>query len=376
MTTKRDYYEVLEVGRDASPEDVKKAFRRLALDHHPDRNKDAGAAGRFKEINEAYQVLSDPQRRSAYDQFGHRGVNGEAARGFDGHEGFGGFGDIFDAFFGGSSGRGSGRGRDLEYQVAVAFTEAAFGVEKKAELDRMELCDRCSGSRAEPGSDLPTCSTCAGQGQVRRVARTVFGQFQQVATCSTCGGIGKVVKSPCTQCRGRGVQQRRRRISINVPAGIEDGARIKMRGQGEPGAPGGPAGDLYVLIRVEPHDVFQRDGNDVHIEAELNIAQAALGAEITVPTLDGDERVRFKPGVQSGEVVHLRGKGIPQIGGGRRGDQVITLRVSTPTGLSARQKELLEEFARSMPGGDKSDRARSGLIGRVKDALGGDGDSQ
>ena len=370
MALKRDYYEVLELPRDASAEDVKKAFRRLALQYHPDRNKGPGAADRFKEINEAYQVLSDPERHSAYDRFGHAGVNGEAGRGFEGSEGFGGFGDIFEAFFGGSAGRGPRRGRDLEYEVPVSFEDAAFGAEKKVELERIEACDRCGGARAEPGSERAACGTCGGQGQVRRISRTVFGQFQQIATCASCGGTGKVIKVPCSQCRGRGVQQRKRRISVEVPAGIEDGSRVRMRGQGEPGDPGAPPGDMYVTVRVQPHPVFERNGTEIHIIADVNIAEAALGGVIEVPTLDGAEKVKVRPGIQSGEEVRLRGKGIPQLGGGRRGDQVVTVRVNTPTELTPQQRKLIEELSNLFD--EQSANGRSGIFGRIKDAFSGE----
>jgi molecular chaperone DnaJ len=368
MAEKRDYYDVLELPKDASTEDVKKAFRRLALQFHPDRNKDEDASGRFREVSEAYQVLSDPERRAAYDRFGHSVTNGDAGRGFDGYETFGGFGDIFEAFFGGSSARGPRQGRDLEHQVSLKFTEAAFGVARTFEVDRSELCDRCGGSRAEPGTEQPQCSTCGGQGKVRRVSRSIFGQFQQIATCSACGGAGKLIKVLCTQCKGRGAQQRRRRLSVDVPAGIEDGARILLRGQGEPGEPGGRSGDLYVAVSVEPHPVFERDGNDVRIMADLNMAQAALGSEIEVPTLEGTEKLKFRAGVQSGEEMRLRGKGIPQLGGGRRGDLIVTLRVNTPTSLTSQQRKLLEELSASFDGSN----GRNGIFGKLKDALAGD----
>ncbi len=376
MADKRDYYEVLELRRDASTEDVKKAFRRLALQYHPDRNREPEASDRFKEVNEAYQVLGDPERRGNYDRFGHAAVNGEAGRGFEGFEGFGGFGDIFDAFFGGSTGREQRRGRDLEVAVEVSFEESSFGVEKQIETDRSETCERCQGNRAEPGTAITTCPTCAGHGQVRRLQRTVFGQFQQIATCSSCGGAGKLIKSLCTGCKGRGVQQRRRKIAVGVPGGIEDGARIRLRGQGETGGPGTPAGDLYVHVRVRPHDLFRRDGNDVHMVADVNIAEAALGADLEVPTLDGPAKVRVKPSTQSGEQIRLHGKGIQQLGGGRRGDHVVTVRVVTPSGLNSEQRQLLEEFSASLSGNgavnERSGAKGGRFFGRTKDAAGGD----
>ncbi len=376
MVSKRDYYEVLELGRDASTEDVKKAFRRLALQYHPDRNREPGAADRFKEVSEAYQILSDPERRGSYDRFGHAAVNGEAGRGFDGHEGFGGFGDIFDSFFGGTQGREERRGRDLEVAVEISFEESAFGVEKQIEIERTEACERCQGTRSEPGTAVTTCTTCAGHGQVRRLQRTVFGQFQQIATCSSCSGAGKLIKTLCSTCRGRGVQQRRRKIAVDVPGGIDDGARIRLRGQGESGGPGVATGDLYVHMRVRPHELFRRDGNDVHMLADVNIAEAALGAELEVPTLDGSAKIKVKPSTQSGEQVRLHGKGIQQLGGGRRGDHIVTVRVVTPSGLNPEQRRMLEELSASLEGnGTVNGRtgARGGrFFGRVKDQAEGE----
>jgi molecular chaperone DnaJ len=363
MPEKRDYYESLELARDASPEDVKKAFRKFALQYHPDRNKEPGASDKFKEVSEAYQVLSDPERRTAYDRFGHAATNGEAGRGFDGFEGFGGLGDIFDAFFGGSS-RGPRRGRDLEYELEIAFLESATGVQKTMNIERMEVCDRCDGLRAEPGTQQTACVTCGGAGQVRRVQRTVFGQFQQVATCSSCGGLGRTIKTPCTQCRARGAVQRRRQISVDIPAGIEQGSRIKMRGQGEPGGPDAPPGDLYVHINVAEHPQFHRDGDDLCITADVNIAEAALGAEIGVPALEGHETLKVRPGVQSGEEMRIRGKGFPSLQGGRRGDQVVTVRVVTPGDLSSEQKQLLEALLGTFDNG-KAPKGRPDVKSRL-----------
>ncbi|MBT5318381.1 MAG: DnaJ domain-containing protein, partial [Chloroflexi bacterium] len=261
MTTKTDFYETLGVARNATAEDIKKAYRKLAFQFHPDRNKDAGATERFKEISEAYQVLSDPERRASYDQFGHAGANGAAGRGFEGFEGFGGLGDIFESFFGGGqSSQGPARGRDLEYRTTITFMEAVFGAEKEFDINRIEPCERCSGSRAEPGTDATQCATCKGSGQVRRVQRSIFGQFAQMSTCSTCQGEGSTVSSPCTQCKGAGRERRQRRISVNVPAGVDAGSRIRIRSEGEPGDTGATAGDLYIHIDVEQHEIFERDG--------------------------------------------------------------------------------------------------------------------
>lgn len=372
MTTKRDYYEILKVPRNASPEDIKKAFRNLALKYHPDRNKDSDAAARFKEINEAYQILSDADQRNVYDRFGHAGIsNGAAGKGFEGFANFGGLGDIFDSFFGGSSHQGPRPGNDLEYQTSVPFRVAAFGGEKEVQLDRMELCGLCNGSRAEPGTDQETCQTCDGTGQVQRVQRMVFGQFQQVATCSTCNGVGKIVKVKCTQCRGRGTERKRRKISINIPAGIESGSRIRMRGHGEPGALGGQPGDLYLHVNVDTDPVFERHGDDVMNEIEIDISQAALGVKLEVPTLEGTRELTIPAGTQSGQVFRLRKMGIAELGGsGRRGDQLIMIRVLVPKGLSERQKEILLEFAESTGTTNVGLEEDEGtLFGRIKDAF-------
>ena len=370
MNAKRDYYEVLELQRDATPEDIKKAFRRLALRYHPDRNKKEDAGERFKEINEAYQVLSDPQRKAAYDRFGHAGVQGDSGRGFQGFEGFGGLGDIFDAFFGGQTRRGPRRGRDLEYRTTVSFEEAAFGIEKELKLDRLEVCDRCRGNRAEPGTDLEQCSACRGSGQVRRVERTVFGQFARTATCSTCGGEGHLVRKPCAKCGGSGAMRQERKLAVEIPAGIEDGSRLRLRNEGEPGELGGPLGDLYVYVGVRPHELFRRQGNDILLDLELNIAEAALGTSIEVPTLDGARPVKVPAGTQTGQTFKIKGSGIPFLrSGGRRGDELVTVRVVTPTKVSDRQRALLEELAGTLnPDGASAaarDDGKGGLFGRI-----------
>jgi len=370
MNAKRDYYEVLELPRSATPEDIKKAFRKLALQYHPDRNRNEDAGERFKEINEAYQVLSDSQRRAAYDRFGHAGVQGDAGRGFQGFEGFGGLGDIFDAFFGGQTRRGPRQGRDLEYRTTVSFAKAAFGTEKELKLNRLEVCDRCRGSRAEPGTDPEPCPTCRGSGQVRRVQRTVFGQFAQTTTCSTCGGEGHVVRTPCARCGGTGALRQERRLAVEIPAGIEDGSRIRLRNEGEPGELGGPMGDLYVYVSVRPHELFRRQGNDVLLDVELNIAEAALGTSLDVPTLDGTRPLKIPSGTQTGQTFKIKGSGIPFLRSGRRrGDELVTVRVATPTKISDRQRVLLEELADTLGLDGASAAARGdgkgGLFGRI-----------
>ena len=298
-TSKRDYYDVLGISRGASEEDVRKAFRRLALEYHPDRNKKEGAEERFKEINEAYQVLSDAKRRAAYDRFGHEGVSGNGGRGFEGFDNFGGFGDIFDAFFGSGFGTRSGarrvrRGADLRCVIGIEFEEAAFGAEKEFEVRRMERCERCGGDRSEPGKRPSTCANCKGAGQVRRAHQSVFGQFVQMATCGTCRGEGSVIAHPCSGCAGSGRQRRDRKLAVSIPAGIEDGTQIRLTGEGEPGTNGAPPGDLYVSVNVDEHPLFERDGYDLYLSLPLNVAQATLGAVVKIPTLGARRSWTFR----------------------------------------------------------------------------------
>ncbi len=375
MTTKTDFYETLGVARNATPEDIKKAYRKLAFQFHPDRNKDAGATERFKEISEAYQVLSDPNRRASYDQFGHAGANGAAGRGFDGFEGFGGLGDIFESFFGGGQRpQGPARGRDLEYRTAITFMEAVFGAEKEFDINRIEPCGRCSGSRAEPGTSATQCATCNGAGQVRRIQRSIFGQFAQMSTCSTCQGEGSTVSTPCTQCRGAGRERKRRKISVNVPAGVDSGSRIRLRSEGEPGDPGAPAGDLYIHVEVESHDIFERDGDDILMKLDVNVARAALGATTRVPTVDGLKELKIPAGTQSGQAFRMRDMGVPRLGSsGRRGDQIVIVNVAIPKKLDDRQRELLEELAATMGDDISPDGDEDGWLGKVKDFISGDG---
>ena len=293
---KRDYYEVLGVRRNSSEEAIKKSFRKLALEYHPDRNKKDGAEERFKEINEAYQVLSDAKLRNNYDRFGHAGVrtNG-GARGFEGFENFGGFGDIFDAFFGGGFGSRARtttatRGADLKHSVTIEFEEAVFGAEMAFEIQRTEACSQCRGTKSEPGSSPATCTSCAGTGQVRRAHQSIFGQFVQVATCATCRGEGKVITQPCSKCRGIGRERQKRKLAVAIPAGIESGTQIRLTDEGESSPNGGPTGDLYVSVRVKEHPVFKREGYDILYTMPINVAQAALGATVNVPTLEEDRR--------------------------------------------------------------------------------------
>ena len=374
MTTKkRDYYEVLGLARDSSEEGVRKAFRKLALEYHPDRNKSVGAAEKFKEINEAYQVLTDPKKRADYDRFGHEGL-AQNGRGFDGFDNFGGFGDIFDAFFGGSSTRGRSsarRGADLQYRMPIAFEEAVFGVEREFELTRTEVCGHCKGVKSEPGSAPTMCSNCGGTGQVRRNHQSIFGQFVQVATCGTCRGEGRLVTRPCSRCRGTGREQRNRKLAITVPAGIEGGTQIRLAGEGEPGFRGGPPGDLYVSVRVKAHPLFEREGDDIVHRRTVNVAQAALGVTITVPTVDGEEEIEIPQGAQTGDVIRLKGKGVPHLGNRRqRGDHLVTLLVSTPRVLTEEQRRLLQELSKTLGDDAGTPRDDKSWFDKIKDSLG------
>jgi molecular chaperone DnaJ len=366
--TRQDYYDVLGVPRGATPEEIKKAFRKLAMEYHPDRNKAKGAEERFKAVNEAYEVLSDPERREMYDRFGHAGAQAGAGRGFEGF-GFGGFGDIFDAFFGGTQSRRRGpqRGADLRQQITLTFEEAAFGTEKEIEVTSMEVCATCKGSRAEPGTEPERCSNCNGTGEIRRVQQSVFGQFVNVATCGRCRGEGHVVSSPCKKCRGAGREKKSRRLQVKFPAGIDHGSQMRLSGEGEMGDQGGGRGNLYVVVAVQEHELFQRDGDDLHYELELNFAQAALGDDIEIPTLEETKTLHIPAGTQSGEAFILRGQGVPHLRSSGRGDLLVHAQVVTPKRLSQRQKELLEELAQSMgvPADDEK-----GILGKIKDALG------
>ncbi len=369
-TTKRDYYQVLGVSRDATPEEVNKAFRRLAMKYHPDRNKSDDAHDRFKAINEAYEVLSDPERRVMYDRFGHaRAESPFGARGFEGF-GVGGFGDIFDAFFGGTTAtrRGPRRGADLRQQVTLIFEEAAFGCEKTIDVSGVEICSRCNGLRAEPGTELDRCNNCGGSGEVRRVQQSIFGQFVNVSTCDRCGGDGRIVTHPCRSCRGNGHEKRARRLQVKFPAGIDDGAQMRLAGEGDVGLYGGPRGNLYLQVSVKPHKLFQRDGDDLIHYLELNIAQAALGDEVQVPTLDGAEPLRIPAGTQSGQVFVLRKRGEPHLRTTGRGDRLVRTQVVTPKDLTLEQKQLLAQLAESM--GTPLSPDDKGLLDRIKDALG------
>ncbi len=363
--TKRDYYEVLGVGKTASPDEIKKAFRRLAVEHHPDRG---GNEERFKEINEAYEVLKDSSKRQRYDQFGHAGVGSSAASeggpsfgGFD----FGGFrtqpgqefhfdfgdlglGDILGSFFGGAgSGRGrQNRGRDMETDVEISFEEAVFSTEVEFGLNMEDICEHCKGTTVEPGYQLKTCETCKGSGQVTNIMRTIFGNIRQAAPCPTCKGKGKIPEKACTVCRGKGTRRKHQSIKLKIPAGIDDGATIRLREHGEAIAEG-PKGDLYVNVRVKPHKKFTREGDLILSSEHISMIDAALGTEIDVETVDGNVRMKVPAGTQSGSDFKLSGHGVPHIRGSGRGAHIVTILVDTPTKLSAKQKQLLEDLKNS-----------------------------
>jgi molecular chaperone DnaJ len=370
---KQDYYDTLGVRRGASADDLKKAFRRLAMEYHPDRNKEAGAEARFKEINEAYEVLSDPEKRAMYDRFGHAATQaGGDARGFDGF-GFGGLGDIFDAFFGGTQSRtqrGPSRGADVRRTFTLSFEEAVFGVEREIEVQTAEICSACNGLRAEPGTQPEKCTQCNGSGEMRRVQQSIFGQFVNVAPCNRCGGEGRVVANPCKTCRGSGREKRKRKLSVKIPAGVDHGSQMRLSGEGEIGGQGGPRGNLYLQLNVKPHDVFQRDDDDLIVDLELNFAQVGLGDEVPVPTIDGEPHtLRIPAGTQTGETFIVKGKGVPHLRGGGRGDMIVRTNVVTPRNLTKEQKDMLRELAQSMGTTVKPQEDR-GFMGKIKDALG------
>ena len=366
MNGKRDYYEVLGVNRGAGEEEVKKAYRKLALKYHPDRNPgDKQAEEKFKELSEAYQVLTEPEKRAQYDQYGHAafGDGGPFRGGFDFTSGFEDiFGDIFGEVFGAGTSRrrGRARGDDLRYNLDIAFEEASFGTEKKIKIPRLSACETCRGSRCKPGSSPQTCPACRGRGQVSFQQ----GFFSVARTCNQCRGQGTIVADPCTSCAGTGRVRKLHTLSVKIPPGVDTGSRLKLRGEGEGGLSGGPAGDLYVVIQVRPHPLFVREVLDIICEVPVSFVQAALGAEIDVPTLEGKVKMKIPTGTQSGKVFRLKGKGVRDIQGYHRGDELVRLAVETPTRLSARQKELLKEFAAL--GGEEAHPLSKGFFDKVK----------
>jgi molecular chaperone DnaJ len=368
---KRDYYEVLGVPRDAGETDVKKAFRRLARELHPDVNPSPEAADSFREAAEAYEVLSDPETRARYDRFGHAGVDGSALH-TDQFMDFGSLSDLLGAFFGddifgGGMRNRPQRGGDVAAAVELEFAEAAFGATREIGVDIVAECERCGGTGAEPGTEPERCETCNGHGRVQRVSQTALGQFVQTTTCPTCRGAGVIIESPCSQCSGRGRRPEHRTVEVQIPPGIMDGQRLQLRGRGHQGERGAPAGDLYVGVRVKPDPRFERDGNDTVTILDVPFTSAALGTTVTVETLDGPEEVELKPGVQPGEVVLLRGRGVPVLNGRGRGDHRLHVNVLVPRRLTDEQRRLLAEFEASA--GDDTYRADESFMGRIRSAF-------
>jgi molecular chaperone DnaJ len=371
VATRRDYYEVLGVSRNATEDQIRSAYRQQALKYHPDRNKEAGAAERFKEVTEAYEVLRDSEKRTMYDRFGH--VSTETPFGATGFGGFG-FEDIFETFFGaGTTTRQrrtrAQRGADLRYDLTLSFEEAVFGCEKELEVARHDTCESCRGSGREAGTEPEICPRCKGTGELRRNAQTVFGQFVNVSLCDRCQGEGRIITTPCATCQGAGRVRVNKHLRVAVPAGIDDTSQIRLAGEGEPGAQGGTPGNLYINIHVEAHRYFRRQGNDLLLDVPINYAQAALGAEIEIPTLDEPTHIQIPSGTQSGRVVRVRGKGVPYLRAGGRGDLQVRLHVTTPTDLTDEQRGLLERLAQTF-GTDIKPRENKGFFEKVKDAFG------
>ena len=365
---KRDYYEVLGVVQSSSPEEIKQAFRKLAMEFHPDRNNEADAADRFKEIGEAYEILSDPQKRAKYDQLGMKADFGPS-QGFEGFD-FGGFGDIFDAFFGGRQRRrGPTRGGDLRVGLDLDFTDAVFGAEREIKVSRMENCSICSGSGAEPGTERTICPQCEGSGEVRRAQRSVFGQFVNVSVCDRCAGEGEIISDPCRNCGGLGREQRNRRLKVKIPSGVDNSSHMRLTSEGDAGLYGGPSGNLYVELRVQGHEIFERDGDDLLLRLPLNLAQATLGAELEVPTIDGSPTdVKVPAGTQHGTTFRVRKAGVPHLRGSGRGDRIVNVDVRVPKKLSDDQRVLLEQLAETL-GDGTGEGDDDGLFSRIKGAF-------
>lgn len=368
--SKRDYYEVLGVSKGAAEDEIKKAYRKLARQYHPDINKDdPNAEVKFKEVTEAYEVLSDTDKRVRYDQFGHADPGAGFGGGAGGFGDFGGFGDIFDMFFGGGGGgrqRGPRRGADLQYNLQIEFAEAAKGIEKEIEIPRTEECSTCHGSGAKAGTHAETCTVCKGSGTQEQVLNTPLGRMVNRRPCQACGGDGKIIKNPCSTCRGTGTIKVRKKISVNVPAGVDTGNRIRVSGAGELGDKGAPPGDLYIVIYVKEDDFFERDGDDIHCRIPISIVQAALGDEIEVPTLDGKVNLRIPEGTQTGTSFRLRGKGMPRVNSSYRGDQHVRVVIVTPTELSDTQRDLLRQLGDEI--GVKPSEQNRTFFEKVKDA--------
>ncbi|HHV45683.1 MAG TPA: molecular chaperone DnaJ [Tissierellia bacterium] len=376
MILMKDYYEILNVSRDASQDEIKASFRKLAKKYHPDLNpNDKEAEKKFKEINEAYEVLGDPEKRKRYDMFGESGVNGQGGFNSD----FTGFGDIFDDIFdifggfgratSGTRKQGPVRGADLRYDLELDFNEAVFGVEKEIQVRKSETCSNCQGSGVKPGSSKETCSKCHGTGEVRYAHQTAFGQFVRVATCDACNGTGEIIKEKCPVCKGSGKEVKRKKIKVKIPAGVNNGSIISVRGEGEAGIRGGSPGDLYVYITVKEHEIFKRKGNNIYFTVPISFVDAALGAEIEIPTLEGKIKYTIPEGTQTGTEFRLKNMGVPNVKGLGRGDLYFKVVVQVPRNLTERQKELLREFGKEM--GREHKEGRKGFFGKMKDAFGG-----
>lgn len=373
--SKRDYYEVLGVAKGAGKDQIKKAYRKLARQYHPDVNKEDGADEKFKEVNEAYEVLSDEQKRSAYDRFGHAAFQGGAGGGYQDFTGFGSMADIFEEFFTGFAGNGRRRrtgprrGPDLRYDLEIDFLDAVFGIEKTIDINRPIVCPDCNGSGAEPGTTPITCPDCSGTGEIRRVQQSILGQFVNVTTCPTCSGSGSKIVEKCHNCHGRGQVQQTKPLNIKIPPGVDSDMQIRLTGEGAPGEHGGPPGNLFVIVFVKPHDYFQRRGDDIYLPLDINVTQAALGDEITVPTVDGEAELKIPAGTQPGTKFTLRGRGVPRLKRAGRGDQHVVVQVSIPKKLSPEQESLFIDLGETL-GKEVIPQHEKGIFNQLKDTLG------
>lgn len=370
-----EYYDRLGVSKDASQDEIKRAYRKMSKKYHPDINKEPGAEEKYKEVQEAYETLSDDQRRAAYDQYGPDGANGFGGKGgfggFDGGAGFGGFEDIFSSFFGGGATRNPNaprQGDDLQYRVNLSFEEAIFGAEKEVHYNREATCKTCSGSGAKPGTSPVTCGRCHGQGVINVDTQTPLGMMRRQVTCDVCHGTGQEIKEPCQTCHGTGHEKQSHKVSVKIPAGVETGQQIRLAGQGEAGFNGGPYGDLFVIINVNPSDKFTRDGSTIYYTLNISFVQAALGDTVEVPTVHGNVEMTIPAGTQTGKTFRLKGKGAPRLRGGSQGDQHVTVKIVTPTKLNDAQKEALLAFAKAS-GDEKIAPQKKGFFNKVKDAL-------
>ncbi len=377
MAAKRDYYEILGLQRTATEDEIKKAFRRLARQYHPDVNKEKDAEAQFKEISEAYEVLSDGQKRQTYDRFGHAGVNAGAGAGagFDPFAGSVNISDLFETFFGGATSQqrrgGAQRGADIRYDLTISFEEAVFGTQKEIEIPRWEACGTCHGSGAQPGTNTQRCTYCQGTGEIRRVQQSIFGQFVNVMVCDRCRGEGRVITTPCERCRGQGRVRNNRRVAVNIPAGVDDGVTVRVQGEGEVSARGGTPGSLFVNLTVKPHPFFKRQGNDLIYDLPCSFTQVTLGDEVEVPTIDNSATtLKIPAGTQTGRSFRLKGMGVPIVHSQGRGDMHVVVKVVTPTSMTQRQKDLLREFADIEK---LQDQRGNSIFDKIKDAFNGPG---